>query len=122
MCRPQFYDTSITIEYVTMKYKVLCFAAGLLLGALCVHFSNRSVMGDERTVAQLYPKTVALRISHDVRVLTAIRLNEIELAKRLVRQDIDGNMNTLLGIEKFLGLDEHERNALRMAQEALNEP
>ena len=79
-------------------------------------------MADERGLAQLYPASVGLKISNDIRVLNAIQTNEIAQASSLLRRDIDINVNSLLGLEKIAPLDEHTRNALVAGQNALKSP
>jgi len=102
-----------------MKQKLLFFAIGFLAGGCSLYLLCRYVAADERTLAKLYPASVGLRISHDLRVLTAIQSNEIARATSLLNQDIDNNVSSLLGLEKLSRLDEHSRNALAAGQNAL---
>lgn len=102
-----------------MKQKLLLFLAGFLVGGCMVYLLSHYATADDRTLAQLYPAAVGLRISHDLRVLTAIESNEVARATNLLRQDIDSNVNSLLGLGKSTKLDEHSRAALAAGQNAL---
>ncbi len=101
---------------------MFCFAGGFLAGTCCLYFVGLHVMADERTLAQLYPASVGLRISHNIRVLNAIEANRISQASILLRQDIDSNVNSLLGLQKSVALDKNVRNALVAGQNALKVP
>lgn len=105
-----------------MKQKLLLFAVGFFAGACIVHLLGHYTAADERALAQLYPASVGLRISHDIRVLTAIQSNETAQATSLLRQDIDSNVNSLLGLERSSKLDERSRKALLAGQNALKAP
>jgi hypothetical protein len=98
---------------------MLYYIGSFFVGACCASYLTFYLLADERTLARLYPASLGLKISHDIRVLSAIQSNEVDHAKSLLRQDIESNVNSLLGLEKANHLDEHSRNAMLAGQGAL---
>jgi hypothetical protein len=101
-----------------MRHNLLFFTGGFIAGACCLWGANHYLTADERTMANLYPASIGLTVSHDIRVLNAIQSNDLEQANRLLKQEIDSSVNTLIGLEKSIKLDEQSREAIRLGQNA----
>lgn len=102
-----------------MKPRALLVVAGFILGVLTQYVAGRYVTADERALARLYPTTIGLGISRDVRLLSLVQSNDIALAEEFLKRDIGSKVSSLIGLEASIGLNVQERNALLMGQEAL---
>ena len=90
----------------------------LLAGVLIGDFVGRYRTAKFRALGELYPSEVGQRIQMNVRVLDLLGSNEPEMAKALLRQDIEISLSSLGDLKSLLP-NKKQDEALRTGSEFL---
>ena len=100
------------------KKQLLLAGLTLMVGVMIGDFVGRYRTAKLRALGELYPSEVGQRIQLNVKVLDLLGSNESEIAKALLRQDIEICLSSLSDLKFVLPIKTQDE-ALRIGSEFL---